>query len=155
MGERKYNLTDEEKSKVKSLVSFTSYFLFSCLAIISIVTYIMLWYVPEINTATNDQIVEDKVENGIDLSTGLIADEGYKMVKQQCISCHSSKLIIQNRATKEGWTNIIQWMQETQNLWDLGKNEEIIVNYLAKNYAPDEQGRRKPLENIDWYVLKQ
>jgi len=155
MGERKYNLTDEEKSKVKSLVSFTSYFLFSCLAIISIVTYIMLWYVPEINTATNDQIVEDKVENGIDLSTGLIADEGYKMVKQQCISCHSSKLIIQNKATKEGWTNIIQWMQETQNLWDLGKNEEIIVNYLAKNYAPDEQGRRKPLENIDWYVLKQ
>ncbi|MBL4655116.1 MAG: cytochrome C [Bacteroidia bacterium] len=155
MAGKKYNLTDEEESKVKSLITFTSYFLFSCLAIITMITYLMFWYAPEVSTITNDQIVEDKVENGIDLHTGLIADEGYKMVKQQCISCHSSKLIIQNRATKEGWTNIIQWMQETQELWDLGKNEEIIVNYLAKNYAPDKQSRRKPLENIEWYVLKQ
>ena len=34
----------------------------------------------------------------------------------------------------ERWNTTIEWMQETQNLWDLGGNQEIIVNYLVKNY---------------------
>ncbi len=56
--------------------------------------------------------------------------------------------VMQNRATKEGWKSIITWMQQTQNLWPLGVNEEPILNYLAKNYAPESTGGRKPLENI-------
>ena len=45
-------------------------------------------------------------------------------------------------------------MQETQNLWDLGSGEEIIVNYLATHYAPTEKGRRQNLADIEWYELK-
>ena len=46
-------------------------------------------------------------------------------------------------------------MQETQNLWDLGKNEDIIVKYLATYYAPEKKGRRQNLTNIEWYVLEE
>lgn len=92
-------------------------------------------------------------DEGIHVETGFIADENYELVVANCTGCHSSKLVTQNRATKEGWQNMIQWMQETQNLWELGENEEKIVEYLAKNYAPASQGRRANLQQIDWYEL--
>lgn len=56
--------------------------------------------------------------------------------------------------SKEGWITSIKWMQETQNLWDLGENEEIIVNYLAVQYTPIKKGRREGLTNIEWYALE-
>ncbi|CAN0574547.1 unnamed protein product, partial [Ectocarpus sp. 12 AP-2014] len=43
----------------------------------------------------------------------------------------------------------------TQNLWDLGKNEAIIINYLVSNYPPKELGRRENLGEIEWYVLEE
>ncbi|GAA3608286.1 monoheme cytochrome C [Flavivirga amylovorans] len=96
----------------------------------------------------------DKIENGIHLATGFKDDVGLQTVIVSCTPCHSAKLVTQNRANKEGWVSIIRWMQETQNLWDLGKNESVIVNYLAKNYAPEEKGRRVNLEDIEWYDLE-
>tara|TARA_Y100001956_G_scaffold80268_1_gene95121 strand:- start:705 stop:1208 length:504 start_codon:yes stop_codon:yes gene_type:complete len=97
---------------------------------------------------------EEKVEDGIHLSTGLIADADYKLVIQNCTACHSAKLITQNRADKDGWLTMIRWMQAEQKLWDLGENEDKILEYLAKNYAPQEKGRRTPLKDVDWYVLE-
>ncbi|WP_303317573.1 monoheme cytochrome C [Flavivirga abyssicola] len=96
----------------------------------------------------------DKIENGIHLATGFKDDVGLQTVIVSCTPCHSAKLVTQNRATKEGWISIIRWMQETQNLWDLGKNESVIVDYLAKNYAPEAKGRRDNLEDIEWYDLE-
>lgn len=106
------------------------------------------------NEATNEQTVDStEFENGIHLATGFKQGDGLQEVIVSCTPCHSAKLVTQNRATKEGWIGIIRWMQATQNLWDLGENEDIIVDYLAKHYAPEETGRRKPLEEIDWYLL--
>ena len=96
----------------------------------------------------------DKIENGIHVATGFKDDEGLQTVIVSCTPCHSAKLVTQNRANKQGWISIIRWMQETQNLWDLGANEAVIVNYLAKNYAPEEKGRRENLENVKWYDLE-
>ena len=93
------------------------------------------------------------IKDGIHVSTGLIANEGVMLVVQNCTSCHSSKMITQNRATKEGWRSMIKWMQQTQNLWDLGANEEKIIDYLAANYPPQKKGRRAILKNIEWYEL--
>ena len=54
--------------------------------------------------------------------------------------------------TAERWDETIKWMQETQNLWDLGENQEVIVNYLVTNYPPKKSsGRRANLTNIEWY----
>ena len=96
----------------------------------------------------------DKIENGIHLRTGFAEGEGLMVVVNNCTNCHSAKLVTQNRMSIDGWRATIKWMQETQNLWDLGKNEDIIINYLATYYAPESKGRRQNLNNIEWYELK-
>ncbi|PCI93802.1 MAG: hypothetical protein COB15_15660 [Flavobacteriales bacterium] len=98
-------------------------------------------------------VEEPLIENGIDVESGLIVDEHYELVKGTCSACHSIALVTQNSATREGWKELIVWMQKTQKLWDLGDNEALILDYLEKNYAPKKQGRRAPLKNIEWYEL--
>ena len=93
-------------------------------------------------------------ENGIHLATGFKEGKNLQLVINNCTSCHSAKMVTQNRATRDGWKTMIRWMQETQNLWDLGESEPLILDYLAKYYAPDKAGRRQPLTNIDWYELE-
>lgn len=107
--------------------------------------------------ASTTKVVEEdpnKIENGIHVRTGLVEAEGLMTVVNNCTSCHSSKLIIQNRMSAERWNATIRWMQETQNLGDLGENQQVIVNYLVTNYPPKIIGRRENLSNIDWYELK-
>lgn len=96
----------------------------------------------------------DKIENGIHVRTGLVEAEGLIEVVNNCTNCHSAKLVTQNRMNKERWIATIRWMQETQNLWDLGNNEDIIVNYLVTNYPPKKKGRREILSNVEWYELQ-
>ena len=97
----------------------------------------------------------DKVENGIHVATGLAFDDNFQVVRSSCTSCHSAQLIIQNRSTREGWEEIIRWMQATQGLTDLGDREPMILDYLAKHYAPKETGRRPNIDiaSIEWYNL--
>ena len=106
------------------------------------------------NLPASVENAEEEVANGIHLATGLKFDIGYDVVAAQCGACHSLKLVTQNKATKEGWEGIIDWMQETQNLWDLGAKEDTILAYLAKNYAPENTGRRKQLQKVEWYELE-
>ena len=81
----------------------------------------------------------------LDPSSGLVVDAGFEQVRAQCAACHSLKLVQQNRADRDGWLQMIRWMQETQGLWALGDDEPLIVDYLAKHYSPVSSGRRKPL----------
>ncbi len=97
----------------------------------------------------------DKIENGIHVRTGLKDGEGLMAVVNNCTNCHSARLVMQNRMNEERWIATIRWMQETQNLWDLGKNEEIIVKYLVTQYPPKKKGRREILTDIQWYELEE
>jgi hypothetical protein len=97
---------------------------------------------------------EDRIVDGIHVRTGLKDDEGLMVVVNNCTNCHSAKLVTQNRMSTERWNATIKWMQETQNLWDLGKNQKIIVDYLVKNYPPKNKGRRMSLSDIEWYELE-
>lgn len=96
----------------------------------------------------------DRIENGIHVRTGLKEGEGLMVVVNNCTNCHSAKLVTQNRMSEERWNATIKWMQETQNLWDLGKNQDVIVSYLVSNYPVEDVGRRAPLTNIEWYELE-
>ena len=90
-----------------------------------------------------------------DKETGLIVDKDLYMVKAQCTSCHSSKLIIANHFTRDGWKQKIRWMQANHNLWDLGETEKQVLDYLEKHYAPTQTvARREPLKDIKWYKLE-
>jgi len=112
------------------------------------------------NENTNEEDItfiksdDDSIVNGIHVQSGLIDAPGLMTVVNNCTNCHSAQLLTQNRMDSAGWESTIDWMQETQNLWDLGTNEEIIVNYLVTNYPISKKGRRQNLENIEWYNLK-
>lgn len=108
---------------------------------------------PQIPQGHSTQMMVDSAK-GIDPETGLIIAKELDMVKAQCTGCHSSKMITQFRATREGWLERIRWMQKTQKLWDLGEAEPIVLDYLAKYYGPSKQyQRRAPLKDIQWYKL--
>ncbi len=96
----------------------------------------------------------DRIENGIHVRTGLADAPGLQETVNNCTSCHSAKLVMQNRMSAERWHATIRWMQETQNLWPLGDNEDIIVDYLVTNYPPKNKGRRENLADVEWYELK-
>ena len=81
----------------------------------------------------------------IDAGSGLIVDTGFEQVRAQCGACHSLRLVLQNRADRDGWLQMIRWMQDTQGLWPLGEKEAVILDYLATHYGPVKSGRRRPL----------
>jgi len=81
----------------------------------------------------------------LDEKTGLVLAPGFEVVSVQCTVCHSARLITQNRSSREGWLAMIRWMQDTQGLWPLGGNEDLVLNYLAGNYGPLSVGRRPRL----------
>lgn len=105
-------------------------------------------------TQAKVKIPSQLIKDGIHTPTGFIYDDGLELVIAHCTVCHSSKLVTQNRASEQGWIDMIRWMQASQNLWDLGRDEETVVKYLAKNYAPENNNRRKPLFVSEWYYLQ-
>lgn len=84
-------------------------------------------------------------ESEIDPISGLVVDTGFEIVRAHCMACHSAKLVSQNRMTRENWLDTLRWMQKSQGLWELGKNEKIILDYLTTNYSPIPSSRRPPI----------
>ena len=86
-------------------------------------------------------------EAEIDSETGLIVAPGFEQVKKTCTVCHSAMMITQNKADRDGWLEMIRWMQAKQGLWELEPDvEKEILDYLATNYAPTAASRRPPLD---------
>lgn len=109
------------------------------------------WHLPESKAKIPKIAPEDS--SYFVLADGL----GKKSVEKHCLSCHSARLIVQNRMSGERWQETIRWMQQTQGLWDLGKDERIVVDYLAAHYAPEKWSRRRQLntDKIQWYILNE
>ncbi|MFC4633148.1 monoheme cytochrome C [Dokdonia ponticola] len=154
-----------KEEKFKEYVRAVYHMMLLVYSLIAIVGGVLIYAMidPDFSAFKNDdsetyvaveEIDEDLIENGIHVRTGFIDAEGLMTVINNCTNCHSSKLVTQNRMSKERWNATIRWMQETQNLWDLGNNQEIIVNYLVTNYPVEDKGRRASLTNIEWYELE-
>lgn len=89
-------------------------------------------------------------EKEVDPKTGLIIAPGFEEVKTTCTVCHSAKSITAQRGDRETWLSIIRWMQDTQGLWEFSpKLENTILDYLSKNYAPEEETGRANLNSSD------
>ena len=90
----------------------------------------------------------NNIQEGIKLEkdpeTGFIIADGFPIVKANCTACHSAKLVIQNRMSRETWLATIRWMQETQGLWEFPpKTEETILDYLSTYYFPEKRKKRR------------
>ena len=79
-------------------------------------------------------------------ASGFPDGPGRALVIANCTACHSGKLVQQNRATRDGWREMIRWMQATQKLWPLGPEvEETILDYLSTQYGrADDADVRRP-----------
>jgi hypothetical protein len=94
-----------------------------------------------VNAAGPKKVKEVKA---IDPATGLIVDKGVQDVIANCTVCHSAKFILLQRGDRQTWKDMIVWMQKTQGLWEFDpKTEKSILDYLAKNYAPDDKIERR------------
>ena len=82
----------------------------------------------------------------LDPLTGLKMAGDWEVVRNNCIACHSPKLITQQSGSAAQWLNMIRWMQKKQNLWQFDpETEKKIVGYLAENYPPQADRRRAPV----------
>ena len=52
----------------------------------------------------------------VDAFTGLRMAGDWELVRNNCIACHSTRLITQQSGTAEQWLAMIRWMQKKQNL---------------------------------------
>lgn len=86
------------------------------------------------------------VEPELDPVTGFAMTGDWEVVRANCVACHSSKLITQQRGSAQQWLSLIRWMQEKQGLWQFDPaTEEKIIAYLADNYPPSDAQRRAAL----------
>jgi mono/diheme cytochrome c family protein len=82
-------------------------------------------------------------EPALDPVTGLKMAGDWEIVRTNCVACHSSRLITQQRGTSQQWLTMIRWMQKKQNLWAFDPDTESrIIAYLAENYPPSDAQRR-------------
>jgi mono/diheme cytochrome c family protein len=82
----------------------------------------------------------------LDPLTGLKMTGDWQLVRNNCVGCHSAKLITQQSGTESRWLGLIRWMQQTQNLWQFEPEvEKKIIGYLAANYPPQADRRRAPI----------
>ncbi|MEP5614236.1 MAG: hypothetical protein ABJP45_18435, partial [Cyclobacteriaceae bacterium] len=155
-----------EQDKIKRIVRTISRLTYLVLAVTGLVVSLLIYYaidpsLPALRSFTDTAVSEtidpysDKIENGIHLRTGLVEGDGLMTVVNNCTNCHSAKLIIQNRMNRVRWVSSIRWMQRTQNLWELGDQEKVIIEYLVTNYPPQKKGRREALHEIEWYALEE
>ncbi|MDH5914009.1 cytochrome C [Vibrio splendidus] len=99
---------------------------------------------------------EDIPENpkeyyGVDKASGLIMAPGWETVKGQCNACHTSLIVAQNSGNREQWRETIQWMVDTQGLWDLSDTWDPVLDYLSTYYQDKgidmNKYRRKPIDS--------
>lgn len=86
------------------------------------------------------------VDSQTDPLTGLIKAPNWELVRNNCIACHSSRLITQQSGDASQWLAVIRWMQKKQNLWQFDPNTESkIIAYLAEYYPPRSASRRSAI----------
>jgi len=82
----------------------------------------------------------------LDPLTGLKMAGDWEVVRNNCIACHSARLVTQQSGSASQWLNMIRWMQKKQNLWQFDpETEQKIVGYLAEYYPPQADRRRAPI----------
>lgn len=89
------------------------------------------------------------IEQQIDGESGLIIDGDWELVRDSCIPCHSSALIVHMKASRQIWLDTIRWMQKDMGLWEFAPEEEKqILDYLSKNYGLKYATRKRLPLNI-------
>lgn len=58
-----------------------------------------------------------------------------------CTACHSSRLVSNQRMSRERWDESLTWMTERHGMGELeGEMREAFLDYLADAFGPDSAG---------------
>jgi hypothetical protein len=61
-----------------------------------------------------------------------------ELVETTCIACHSARLVLQNRMSRERWDETLTWMQKKHNLPEFDSEDRLaILDYLSTHLAPE------------------
>lgn len=67
---------------------------------------------------------------------GLPDGEGAEETYYQCVACHSTEIIKQQRITDARWDELWDWMIETQGMIDPEEEDKaLILTYLKQNFS--------------------
>jgi len=86
-----------------------------------------------------------------DPATNLVIDKGFDTVVENCLTCHPSDIIVDNRKKdRKSWLELIKKMQTTVCFLDLGPAaEKKILDYLEKHYTKTQKKELVPNLNLD------
>lgn len=69
---------------------------------------------------------------------GLPDGEGAEETYYQCVACHSTEIIKQQRVTDHRWDELWTWMVEEQGMAEPDEEtKEIILTYLKENFSAE------------------
>lgn len=68
----------------------------------------------------------------------LVQDKGVEETFAYCSACHSERLVAQQGLTREGWSELMEWMIEEQGMAPIEEPDRtLVLDYLSKNYGVD------------------
>lgn len=69
---------------------------------------------------------------------GLPEGEGRIETYSNCISCHSTMIIRQQRLARRTWDEVLTWMVEEKGMWEMPAEVRAkVLDYLAEHFGPD------------------
>ncbi|MCH2373136.1 MAG: hypothetical protein MK538_03070 [Planctomycetes bacterium] len=96
------------------------------------------------STTGDSKVAPGELET--DAATGLIIDDGWEVVRNSCVACHSAKQFLRQRGTRQTWYEIVRWMEEKEGLGMLPADQESkILDYLTRHHGPVGVYRRAPI----------
>lgn len=67
---------------------------------------------------------------------GLPRNAGYEEIAIYCSACHTLEIVMQQRATRNRWAYMLDWMVEEQNMPPLpDADKATVLDYLSRNFG--------------------
>lgn len=73
----------------------------------------------------------------IDDYGGLPRTGEFEFIAAYCSACHSLEIVMQQRANRDGWSDMLTWMEEQQGMVPLDEaDRELFLNYFVEHFGP-------------------
>lgn len=69
---------------------------------------------------------------------GLPEGEGRLETYSNCVACHSTMIIRQQRLPRRTWDEVLTWMVEEKGMWEMAPEVRAkVLDYLAEHFGAD------------------
>jgi hypothetical protein len=69
---------------------------------------------------------------------GLPEGPGRAETYGNCVACHSTMIIRQQRLSRRTWDEVLTWMVEDKGMWEMTPDvRATVLDYLVEHFGPD------------------